>query len=115
LKPDAFDALANAGVIRMRQQRQGEALELLRRAAAIAPHNPQVLHKLAGAVQTPEEALRLYGRIETLLPNDPAILTDHALCLLNAGDADAARRRFARAFELAPGDQTALAGLYMAA
>lgn len=115
LKPDAFDALANAGVIRMRQQRHPEALELLRGASAIAPDNPQVLHKLAGALRTGEEALQLYGRIEALLPDDPAILTDHGLCLLDAGNAGAARSRFERAFERSPGDQTALAGLYLAA
>src|SRR5690606_42104399 len=48
-------------------------------------------------------------------PADPAALTDHAVALLSTGLADQARLRFTRALELDPRDQTALAGLYMAA
>jgi tetratricopeptide (TPR) repeat protein len=59
--------------------------------------------------------LKLHEQAETLRPADPATLTDHALCLLSSGRVEEAGKRYAKALQIAPGDQTALAGQYMVA
>jgi hypothetical protein len=60
-------------------------------------------------------ALQLYARLEPTAASRPEFLTNYGLCLLRGGQPEAAHQRFTRALGLAPADQTALAGLYLAA
>lgn len=118
IDPRSIEAPANAGLILQRLQRYGEAIPYLERARAGAPRDPRVLRSLGSALRASgrhDDGLALLAESERLAPDDPASLTDHAIALLGAGEAAGARDRFARALALDPRDQTALAGLYMAA
>lgn len=118
LDPRGIEPIANAGVLLQRLGRHAEAIPHLERARAAAPGDARILRSLGNALHGAgrmAEALPLLAESERRAPADPAALTDHAVALLSTGLADQARLRFTRALELDPRDQTALAGLYMAA
>ncbi|MGY0505480.1 putative 2OG-Fe(II) oxygenase [Luteimonas sp. e5] len=118
LHPAASDADANAGILLLRMERPNEAVHHLRNALRRAPGNLRILRSLGNALQAagePEQALSALARCEQGASNDPAVLTDHAMALLANGRIDAAEARFRHALELQPRDQTAMAGLYLAA
>jgi len=118
LQPDMVDAWVNMGILLLRKGDAADAIHALRAAELRSPGQPAILHALAsaydGAGDVPS-ALQLYSRLEPATSSNPEFLTNHALCLLRGRQPDAAYRRFERALALAPGDQTALAGLYIAA
>ncbi|RMH88605.1 hypothetical protein EBB59_11575 [Lysobacter pythonis] len=118
LQPAVSDAHANAGILLLRMEHYTEAIVSLRIAQQLAPSNLAILRSLGnalrGAGQT-EEALHALSHCEQHASHDPATLTDHGMALLASGRVDEARLRFERAFAISPLDQTALAGLYMAA
>lgn len=116
--PRALEAAANAGVILLRLKRHHEAIPHLERARAASPRDPRILRSLGNALRDAgrgDEGLVLLAESERLAPGDPASLTDHALALLAVGRPGDARMRFDRALAVDPRDQTALAGLYIAA
>lgn len=118
LHPAASDAHANAGILLMRMDRHPEAVVHLRRAADIATTDLNIKRSLGNALQGAGhggEALALLAACEQAAGHDPAVLTDHGMALLANGQAAAAGERFRRALRLRPHDQTALAGLYLAA
>lgn len=118
LQPSAADAWANAGSLYLRSGNASAAVEALRMAQKLAPSRLDVLHSLANAhdaLGQLDSALRLYADLEARLPVAPELLTDHALCLLRDGQTEAAYRRYSAALAISPSDQTALAGIYMAA
>src|SRR5690606_28932149 len=118
LDPHGVEPIANAGVLLQRLGRHAEAIPHLEQARAAAPGDARILRSLGNALHGAgrmAEALPLLAESERRAPADPAALTDHAVALLSTGLADQARLRFTRALELDPRDQTALAGLYMAA
>ena len=118
LQPDMVDAWVNMGILLLRKGDATGAVHALHTAELRSPGQPAILHALAsaydGAGDVPS-ALQLYARLEPATSSNPEFLTNHALCLLRGRQPDAAYRRFRRALSLAPGDQTALAGLYIAA
>nr|WP_273544271.1 putative 2OG-Fe(II) oxygenase [Luteimonas saliphila] len=59
------------------------------------------------------ESTRLHRMVVESTPADPAALTDYALSLLSLGEIVKAHEQYQRALVTAPGDQTALAGIYM--
>lgn len=118
LDPRPVEALANAGILEGRRGRHAAAVPLLRRALALAPEHPGVASSLGNALRATgdiDESLRLLAAAEARRPHDPAALTNHASSLLRAKRPAEARERYRRALALDPRDQTALAGLYMAA
>ncbi len=118
LQPDMVDAWANMGLLLLRVGDAQGAVAALRAGELRAPGRPDILHALAsacdGAGDIPS-ALQLYARLESMRTSSPDFLTNHALCLLRSGQPEAAHLRFTRALGLAARDQTALAGLYLAA
>lgn len=118
IDPTAAEARTNVGVLLQRLGRHDEAIPHLERARAAKPGDPRILRSLGNALRGAgryEEGLLLLAESERLAPDDPAALTDHAVALLAAGRPCEARGRFERALRHEPRDQTALAGLYMAA
>lgn len=118
LQPDMVEAWTNMGVLMLRTGDATGAVHALRTADRHTPGRPQILQALASAYDGAGEvasALALFARLEPTASNTPDFLTNHALCLLRGGQPDAAYQRFKRALRLVPGDQTALAGLYIAA
>lgn len=118
IHPSASDAHANAGVLLLRMDRPTEAIPHLRDALEIVPGDFRILRSLGNALQAAgqgQEALHVLSACEKHANNDPAVLTDHGMALLANGHAIAAQARFRRALSVHPFDQTALAGLYLAA
>lgn len=118
LQPGMADAWANMGVLLLRNGDAAGAVQALRTADRLTPGQAAILRPLAsacdGAGDIPS-ALRLYTQLEHGASSDPEFLANHALCLLRDSQPAVAYQRFKRALDLAPGDQTALAGLYIAA
>jgi tetratricopeptide (TPR) repeat protein len=118
LQPDMVDAWLNMGILLLRTGEAQDAVDALRAAEQRAPGRQEILRALAsaydGAGDVPS-ALQLYARLEPTSASAPDFLTNHALCLLRGGQPEAAHQRFTRALGLAARDQTALAGLYIAA
>lgn len=118
LQPDLVDAWINLGILLLRRGDAVGAVDALRAADQRTPGRAEILHALAsaydGAGDVPS-ALQLYSRLESTHSSAPDFLTNHALCLLRGHQPRAAHQRFTRALGLSPGDQTALAGLYLSA
>jgi len=118
LQPDMVDAWVNMGILLLRTGDAQDAVDALRAAEQRAPGRPEILRALASAYDGAgdvQSALQLYARLEPTSASAPDFLTNHALCLLRGGQPEAAHQRFTRALGLAARDQTALAGLYIAA
>ncbi|HSX65699.1 MAG TPA: putative 2OG-Fe(II) oxygenase [Pseudoxanthomonas sp.] len=118
LEPGSVEAWTNAGVIYLRREEYSLAARYLRRANHLGPDQPQTMRSLANALRgcgEAQESLELHQRVIALTPRDPAALTDYALCLLTFGHVAEAQSRYLSALSISPGDQTALAGLYMTA
>lgn len=118
LDPHSVPAAANAGLILQRLGRHSDAVPYLEQARTKTPGDPRILRSLGNALRgagRSSEALAMLAESERRAPTDPAALTDHAVALLGAGQTEEAHLRFERALELDARDQTALAGLYMAA
>lgn len=118
LHPSASDAHANAGILLLRMAQPGEAVAHLRQALQIMPGDSRIRRSLGNALQAlgqSEEALQLLAEAERMAGHEPAVLTDYGMALLSQGKYAAARERFQRALSIQPRDQTALAGLYLAA
>ena len=91
---DATPVLDLAG-LRARQQRGGEADELLRRARELRPHDPATLQNVA-------EALRKQERYEEALPAYRAVLeidAEYALAYAGMGDALFRLERYSEAID----------------
>ncbi len=117
LHPVASDAHANAGILLLRMERHAEAVSYLQQALHHAPGDWRIRRSLGNALQgmgDGEHALHILAACEQHNP-EPATLTDHGMALLANARPEAARARFERALDIAPHDQTALAGLYLAA
>ncbi len=116
--PNSVEALANAGIIHLRRESYSQAVNHLQRALALAPRQPQLMRSLANAFRGEgkvDQALRLHLDVEAAIPDDAAALTDHALTLLTSNQVEVAQSYYLKTLRLHPGDQTALAGLYMTA
>lgn len=116
LQPGSADAWANIGLLQLRRSDFSAAIAALEKAESRAPGRLEVRHALANAHDGAGDhvaALRMFADLEQRWPDKPEVLTDHALCLLHAGQVETAHRRYSRAHAVAPGDMSALAGLYM--
>ncbi|HVF29046.1 MAG TPA: tetratricopeptide repeat protein, partial [Pyrinomonadaceae bacterium] len=103
------DAQAKAGAGKI-----AEAVESYRRAAHLAPSDPNVLIELARLLaretKTRAEAEKLYGSAATLAPRDAGLAVERAANLVALGDGEGAILEYRRAFEIAPDDETAARG-----
>ncbi|WP_222565592.1 tetratricopeptide repeat protein [Novilysobacter antarcticus] len=118
LVPDNLEAIVNTGIIHLRDENYGKAVDFLERALTLRPKFPQLMRSLANALGGDgrlDDALRLHAEVESMTGSDPAALTDFGYCLVSSGRFTEATRRFERALRLVPEDQSALAGLYLAA
>jgi DNA-binding winged helix-turn-helix (wHTH) protein/Tfp pilus assembly protein PilF len=107
LDPEAGDALAILAESRFRFGGETEGIEaLFRRAAALRPHDPDVLHwfgmflAITGNVR---EALVQLERARALDPLALHLNSDYAAVLAMAGQRDEAMQELARVRELDPG------------
>lgn len=118
LQPALVDAWLNLGVLLLQNGDAAGAVDAFRAADQRAPGQAKILQALASAYDGAGEvssALQLYARLEPVAATRPEFLTNYGLCLLRGSQPEAAHQRFTRALALAPSDQTALAGLYLAA
>ncbi|MBA2646593.1 MAG: tetratricopeptide repeat protein [Pyrinomonadaceae bacterium] len=103
------DAQAKAGAGKIT-----EAIELYRRAAQLAPSDPNVLVELARLLaretKTRAEAEKLYSNAATLAPRDAGLTVERAANLVALGEGVNAILEYRRAFEIAPDDETAARG-----
>ena len=96
----------NLGIHHSREGRHGEAVETLRRAAALSGFSPRVLVNLASALREagrPEEALALLGRAAEGSRVPAAIRHNRGKALAALGDHEAAAAELEEALEIHPG------------
>lgn len=116
LAPANADAWTQLGLLHSRDENWTQAITALETANRLAPGRPVVLRSLASAMAASGQAvnaLPLLANAEILEPDNPAVSTDYALALLRCRQVDAALSRCERVLEMSPGDQTALAILYL--
>jgi Flp pilus assembly protein TadD/hemolysin-activating ACP:hemolysin acyltransferase len=98
-------ALRQQGLQRLRAGGFAEAIELLGRASALDPHDPQTRLNLGIALQGGRrhaEALEHFGPAQKALPNDPAPFLHAAVSWLALGKAEAALAAASDACNRAP-------------
>ncbi|HEU4400495.1 MAG TPA: tetratricopeptide repeat protein [Candidatus Polarisedimenticolia bacterium] len=102
-RPEAPEPYFQLGVALLDQNRAPEALEALRRAAALAPDNPRLLLALGnaeGAAGRPEAALTAYDAAISAWPSDSEAQTNAGNLLLRTGRTREALERYDRAIAL---------------
>jgi len=116
LVPDSLEALVNAGVIHLRDDNFLDALDHFERADRLRPGMIAVMRSLANALTGLgrfDESATWHERVESMDDADAVSLTDFGFTLLSGGRFEEAGIRFERALQIAPHDQTALAGRYL--
>ncbi|WP_210530383.1 tetratricopeptide repeat protein [Rubellimicrobium arenae] len=104
LAPDAWIALNNLAAV-LSDQDPSRALGLARRAAELAPGNPDVQDTLAWAelkAGHAEEAATRYATLRTTEPASPVLAFRHGLALIAAGQVKEGRHLLQHALDLDP-------------
>lgn len=103
--PDCLDALHYLGMIAHQLGRQLEAVELIGRAAALAPENPAIHSNLGEAyrhLHRLDDAVASFQRALALQPDFPKALSNFGNALVTLGRPEKAVSCFRRAIALQP-------------
>ncbi len=104
--PDHPDALCQLGILRRRQQRHDEALELLERAVRVAPSSAPAHYSLGNCLlglRRFDEAAASFRRAAAVAPNVADIHNNLGVCLAELGRWDEAIAAYRDAARLRPG------------
>ncbi|MBV9552788.1 MAG: sulfotransferase [Alphaproteobacteria bacterium] len=103
--PRSFEALHNAGLIRLQSGDYGAAIRLIQRALAVNPQSVEAYNNLGGALQAlnrQEESLAYYQRALAINPNFADGHNNLGAALKALGRMEEALAAFERAVALAP-------------
>lgn len=107
---DHAEAWQLLGSLRLDRGDAGSALDALRKAAGLRPHDARVglLHAVAAfRAGDPERALGLLADLVGVHPDDAGIVFHHALLVEQAGDLAAAASGYSSTLDLDPGNREA--------
>ncbi len=96
-QPDHFSALANFGILKLKQHDAQHAVELLRRAADLEPYDGPALYFLGAALREtgqPDEAMACYEQALASMPEYGPAHMDLAILLRERGAIPEAIRHF---------------------
>jgi tetratricopeptide (TPR) repeat protein len=111
-QPRYAAALANLGVVHLRQRQWSEARERLEQALAVQPGDPGILQNLVTALlqlRQTDEALERVRDARARAPGDATLLALEGAVLFHRGERELARERLREALARNPGEPTARA------
>ena len=105
LRPDLGETKNNLAIVLMKMGRTDEAIKTYEEAAAASPQILSIQFNLASAYLEAgrfAEARDLFAKLLTIQPDNPALLTKHAVALLGLGDKDQAVAELRQALQISP-------------
>jgi len=114
LRSDDAQSLQSEARAKVKAGKTDEAIDLYRRAVALAPTDTSVYTELARLLaqnkKTRRESEKFYEVASAIAPRDEAIAIERAANLAAMGDSVNAALEYRRAFELSPDDEIAAQG-----